>query len=344
MMIKMDTDSVRAVASSMQNLAEDFDTRFSSISAAVSGASWQSQAREEFIENLNMVTRAGTASSSALRIMAKATSRKADQWEAVSSVFNGPFYYLEGLWDNFTSALGNTWNNLLGTIGSIRWPTATAIAAIPAVVAIVGFINNLGPSWDSKNQEWRPSNGKLNNVSPVPVVIKAPVVEESVNQGDYSRIAGDVKIGVAGSSEFGYPRNGYNGVQSDCTWFAAQAVSTASDGKFKVSNWGPATNWISSAKDYLGKNPDGFVNSIDTSPAPGDIMQLNIGHVAFVENVETINGKTIITWVEENASGDCKWSGAEQIKVDNNAILRWRITREVDQMSKYNPQFIHINY
>lgn len=161
MMIKMDTDAVRAVASSMQNLAEDFDTRFSSISAVVSGASWQSQAREEFIENLNMVTQAGTASSSALRLMAKATSRKADQWEAVSSVFNGPFYYLEGLWDNFTSALGNTWNNLLGTIGSIRWPTAAAVIGIPA--GIIGSFVGHWPSWkDFKLPDWSPFHSKNN--------------------------------------------------------------------------------------------------------------------------------------------------------------------------------------
>ena len=75
-------------------------------------------------------------------------------------------------------------------------------------------------------------------------------------------------------------------------------------------------------------------------------MYLNIGHVAYVEDVVIDDGKTFITWVEENASGNCEWSGSEQISVDGAPVLRWRITREYNNnfIEKYGTKLIHLNY
>jgi len=167
------------------------------------------------------------------------------------------------------------------------------------------------------------------------------------NDKSFYGISGKVKLGAADSVEFGYPRNGYGGVQSNCTWYAAQAVSVASDGKVNTSLWGPATQWVINAKAYLTNNPDGFIDSIDSTPQQGDVMHLSMGHVAFIENVEIQDGKTFITWSEENASGSVgRWSDVEQIQINGESILRWRIKREFDQnfLDTYNPQFIHIKY
>ena len=148
-----------------------------------------------------------------------------------------------------------------------------------------------------------------------------------------------------------YPRLGYSGngsPESNCTWYAAEAVKTFSNGKINLPNWGNATNWANGANSYLEKNPDGIVKSIDQTPQPGDIVQFNYGHVAFVESVETrSDGKTYITWSEENATGSQAWpSGSEQIDVNGEPILRWNQTHVFNDafVNRYNPQFIHLNY
>jgi len=341
----MDTDAVRSLASSLQNFSASYENRVRAIKQSAESANWQSQAREEFIQDLNLVVKGGTLSVEALRLMAKATNRKVDQWEAIGNVFNGPFYFLEGIWDSFRNYLGNTFNNLLRTMGSIRWPTATAITGIGlGIGSISEWFQGIKPSWSLPKFSWWPPKEKVNNPPPIPIGNRPVVIEEPVIQLDYSNIAKEVKIGVRGTDEFGYQRNGYEGVQSNCTWFAAQAVSEASGGEVSVEGWGPATKWLDNAQNYLNQNPDGYIKSIDRTPAIGDVMHLDIGHVAFVENVELINGKTHITWVEENATGVCKWGNCEQIKVDGTPILRWRVTKELNAMTGYDPHFIHINY
>lgn len=346
MQIKMDTDAVRSLSSSVKNFATSYENRIRAIKQSAESTNWQSQAREEFIQDLNLVVKGGTYSVEALRLMSRAANRKVDQWEAIGNVFNGPFYFLEGIWDSFRNYLGNSWNNLLKTMGSIRWPSATAITGIGlGIGSIGGWFDGIKPSWPLPKLPWlHRKQEENNNPPPIPKGNTPTVIDEPVFPIDYSNIAKEVKIGVRGTYEFGYPRNGYGGVQSNCTWFAAQAVSEASGGDVSLSEWGPATKWLDNAQNYLSQNPDGYIKSIDRSPAIGDVMQLDIGHVAFVENVEITNGKTYITWVEENATGVCDWGNNEQIKVDGNPILRWRVTRELDAMTGYDPHFIHINY
>jgi len=152
MPIKMDTDAVRSLASSLQNFSTSYENRLKSIKQSAESANWQSQAREEFIQDLNLVAKGGTLSVEALRLMSRATNRKADQWEAIGNVFNGPFYILEGIWDSFKNYLGNSWNNLLKTMGSIRWPTATAITGI--ATGIVGGFTGLWPKWEFEKPTW----------------------------------------------------------------------------------------------------------------------------------------------------------------------------------------------
>ena len=154
MPIKMDTDAVRSLASSMQNFSASYENRLRAIKQSAESANWQSQAREEFIQDLNLVAKGGTLSVEALRLMSRATNRKVDQWETIGNVFNGPFYFLEGIWDSFKNYLGNSWNNLLKTMGSIRWPTATAITGI--ATGIVSGFTGLWPKWDFEKPPWWP--------------------------------------------------------------------------------------------------------------------------------------------------------------------------------------------
>jgi surface antigen/uncharacterized protein YukE len=187
-----------------------------------------------------------------------------------------------------------------------------------------------------------------NQLSPLPAPTPAPIIvkagsPEIQNQpaviapySDYSSIAKAVKPGTPGEVELGYPRNGYNGVQSDCTWYAAQAVLIASGGKVHLANLGAATHWVENAQ----KN--GYV--VDNTPAAGSVIQFNFGHVGFIENVENKNGKILVTWSEEEASGGRPgkdWSNVTQI----DSQLRWRVTADLtDYFSKGAAQCIHVNY
>lgn len=161
MQIKMDTDAVRSLSSSVQNFATSYENRIRAIKQSAESANWQSQAREEFIQDLNLVVKGGTYSVEALRLMSRAANRKVDQWEAIGNIFNGPFYFLEGIWDSFKNYLGSNWNNLIRTMGSIRWPTATAITGI--ATGIVSGFTGLWPNWDFEKQPWWPFKEDLKN-------------------------------------------------------------------------------------------------------------------------------------------------------------------------------------
>jgi len=187
----------------------------------------------------------------------------------------------------------------------------------------------------------------------------SPKPEPKSESRDYLGIAEKVQKGTPNATDLSYYRNGYNGVQSNCTWLVAQAVYEASGGKIKVTGWGDALNWLEKAEINMN-DPNGIVKEYDKSPETGDIMHFLytvkkgnkdkiIGHVAFVENtwVDEKTGKTYVTWVEEQASGEAAgWSNIEQIIKDGQPILRWRVTREVDDnfLNKYGVNFIHLKY
>ena len=153
---------------------------------------------------------------------------------------------------------------------------------------------------------------------------------------DYSGIAEKVKTGLPDTTESGYPRNGYGGVQSDCTWYAAQAVHEASNGKVEIANLGNATQWVENAENQ------GYL--VDNIPEAGSVIHFDFGHVGFIEKVENINGRLIVTWSEEQAIGgrpDDDWSKVTQI----GDQLRWRVTTDLtDYFKNSRANCIHVDY
>jgi uncharacterized protein YukE len=153
MQIKMDTDAVRAMSSRLRQTADSMDTRLTSIKSAVESAGWQSQAREEFIMQLEMLRRSTSQSAEVMRLMARASDRKADQWETIANVFNGPFYYLEGIWNSVVSFFSGIDNSIWNVITSIKLPSLPAIV-LPSIsgAVIIGGISSIIPKWG----EWNP--------------------------------------------------------------------------------------------------------------------------------------------------------------------------------------------
>lgn len=173
MQIRMDTDAVRAMSSRLRQTADSMDTRLASIKSAVESAGWQSQAREEFIMQLEMLKRSAAQSSEVMRLMARASDRKADQWEAIANVFNGPFYYLEGIWDSVVGFISGIGNKISSAISNINWPSLPqflrgwgigvgATSFSPSLV--VGAIPLITPNWIGdiiakwRESDWWPFN------------------------------------------------------------------------------------------------------------------------------------------------------------------------------------------
>lgn len=151
MLIKMDTDNVRAMSSKLRQTADSMDSSLASINHAVTSAGWESQAREEFIMHLEMVRRGSMQSTEVLRMMAQAADEKANQWEAIGSVFNGPFYYLRNIWDSIMNFVGGLWGGVKSAINSLRMPSLPVFIFPPIGKFIVDFFRNNWPDW----KDWK---------------------------------------------------------------------------------------------------------------------------------------------------------------------------------------------
>ena len=291
MPIKMDTDAVRSLASSLQNFSTSYENRLRAIKQSAESANWQSQAREEFIQDLNLVAKGGTLSVEALRLMSRATNRKVDQWEAIGNVFNGPFYFLEGIWDSFRNYLGNSWNNLLKTMGSIRWPTATAITGI--TTGIVGAFTGLRPKWDFKKPEDWWSSFRKGGID---------TSKESVEEITHS--TGNInQNGVADDKNVSYPvppneiKLQATNEQRSCARYAAarrpDLGSTQSNNE-KYAD-GAAANYISKYEDSVFQISDNNKGELDQVIGkgyaivwePGHNSDSTYGHVGIVEEVHS---------------------------------------------------------
>jgi len=157
MFIKMDTDNVRAMSSRMRQTADLMDAGLVSINQVVTSAGWQSQAREEFIMHLEMVRRSTAQSTEVLRMMAQAAEEKANQWEAIGNVFNGPFYFLRNIWGSVKNFFGGMWGGIRSAINSIRIPSLPNFV-FPALTgaAIIGWFNGIVAGWDWEAPDWWP--------------------------------------------------------------------------------------------------------------------------------------------------------------------------------------------
>lgn len=208
MRIGMDTDQVRMIASTLRREADAIDGHMTGIRASVEGANWQSQAREEYVSNLEALLRVNAKTTQAMRLMAQAAERKAGQWEILANKFNGPFEFIGDIWRSFLDHLNNTWQGIINTIGKITIPFFTLI---PMTSQKVGdWFDNIEfpwekgawpPSWvpwskteetapnsNAPEQQTRDTNGDVGGgvkVQPSPVEPSKPVLPVKLKQGDY---------------------------------------------------------------------------------------------------------------------------------------------------------------
>ncbi len=159
MQIKMDTDAVRTMSSRFRHTADSIDAGLSSIKTTVESADWQSQAREEFIMRLEMLRRTSTQSATVLRMMAQAGDQKAEQWEAIAHVFNGPFHYLAGLWSSILAFFNGIENSVWNAISNIHLSSLPKFV-FPSIsgAAIIGGITSIIPKWKWNPPNWWPFN------------------------------------------------------------------------------------------------------------------------------------------------------------------------------------------
>jgi len=157
MKITMDTDAVRAMASRLRQTADSMDASLTSIKSSVESAGWQSQAREEFIMQLETIRRYSTQSNNVLRLMSQAADQKASQWEAIANVFNGPFHFIGGIWNSVKGFFGGLGNNFLRAINIIRLPSLPKFV-LPSIsgAVIIGGISSIIPQWEWKPPNWWP--------------------------------------------------------------------------------------------------------------------------------------------------------------------------------------------
>ncbi len=207
MRIGMDTGQVRMMASRLRREADAIDGHMAGIRASVEGANWQSQAREEYVSNLEALLRVNAKTTQAMRLMAQSAERKAEQWEMLASKFNGPFEFIGDIWRNLLDHLNNTWQGIINTIGKIAIPI---FIFIPVASQKVGdWFDNIEfpweegawpPSWapwlksegtapntQAPEQQTPDTNGDVGEgvkVEPAPVAPSKPVLPVELSQTD----------------------------------------------------------------------------------------------------------------------------------------------------------------
>ena len=159
MQIKMDTDAVRSMSSRFRQTADSMDASLASIKATVEAAGWQSQAREEFIMRLEMLRRTSTQSATVLRMMAQAADQKAEQWEAIANVFNGPFHSMGNIWSSVIAFLSGIGGGIWNAITNIQLPSLPRLV-FPSIsgAAVIGGIASIIPKWEWNPPDWWPFN------------------------------------------------------------------------------------------------------------------------------------------------------------------------------------------
>jgi hypothetical protein len=136
----MDPDQVRAMAKAASQTSQSLHNHMSLIVSTARGADWQSQAREEFMDRLESLSRITAQSMIALQLMGNAATQKANQWEAKANRFGSSLESIGSLWSSFLDNLNNTWQGLLDSIGKV---------AIGGIAVIVGGIGTIG-GWIEK--------------------------------------------------------------------------------------------------------------------------------------------------------------------------------------------------
>jgi len=156
MIFRMDTDAVRAMAARFCRTASTMETSLASIRQSVRSAPWQSQAREEFIQQLEMLHNSTLRSAEVLRMMALAAEQKANQWEAIGDRFNGPWQPMGNAWGQLKNMMGWLWSRIRNAVRGIKWPSVPKYV-VPATTggAVLGALITK-PPWLTWPPKWWP--------------------------------------------------------------------------------------------------------------------------------------------------------------------------------------------
>lgn len=291
--IRMETDEVRMMAANLRRNADAMEAHMTGIQSTVLNTNWQSNARDEFVNNIEILMKGNAQAVKAMRLMARAAERKADQWEAIGNKFMGPFYFLEGIWASVLDHLNNTWQGILNSLGNIRWPSFALVST--GLVTINGWFKNLVPPWDFTPPPWWPFNKKEANdstsiapeevkeeekASPEP---KEPIVEEE-SKTNYPVPPND--IGLVNTND-----------NRSCARYAASRrpdLGTTQCNNEKYADQA-AANYICKFEDkvfQINESENGnLTNVISEGYAivwePGHESDSTYGHVAIVEEVYT---------------------------------------------------------
>ena len=267
MRFSMDTDQVRMMASALRQNADSLEAHMAGIRASVQAANWQSQAREEYVNNLETLIRVNAKSIQAMRLMARAAERKADQWEAIANKFNGPFYHLEGIWNSFLDHLNNTWQGLLIAIGSISLPS---FAFIPGTAQKVkDWFDGIEFPWEKPwPPEWWPFDKNKDSVTNNPD-IKEDLKEnitEAVSKTDDKQQYESGQYLTSNYDLYPQPKKQYGTWKGYCAAY--------------VNYLAPEIVGVGHAKDWINKhNLSPFVPQGDLryQIEPGDVVVWNAG-------------------------------------------------------------------
>jgi uncharacterized protein YukE len=173
MIFKMDTDAVRAMAARFRSAADAIEMGSTATNQNVQGAPWQSQAREEFVLQMDMLNNSIRQSAEILRLMGTAAEQKAGQWEAVGNMFNGPFPAISSVWNRLKSMMGGLWSRIKGAISGIKWPSLPKYL-FPGFITPITLLPILKPMpWFNDKPSWWPFPPKPGDV-PLDTGVKLP--------------------------------------------------------------------------------------------------------------------------------------------------------------------------
>jgi hypothetical protein len=355
MIFKMDAEAVRGMAARFRAAADAMELGTISTNRNVQSAPWQSQAREEFILEMEVLHNSILQSAEVLLLMGTAAEQKASQWEAVGNMFNGPFPAISGVWNRLKSIMGGLWSRIRNAVRGIKWPSVPkyVVPATTGGVVLGAFIKK--PSWLTWPPKWWPPKWPWQKPEPQPqpqpVPAPAPPVKPLPSKPiSFEKTAEEVPAGTM--TAVNYRRGISKDVKANCTWYAAHAVEVASGGKIKIDSpgypkLGDAGNW---ANNCMKDPPPPGVTGVDDNATAGSVFCVGT-HVGFVENVFIQDGETYITWSEEGWGRDeCPWTGGVRVDVGDDSVYRYRITMPLSKLTSHYQRkgeeikYIHFNY
>lgn len=153
--IAMDPSQVKAMAALAERTAGSISDHMGQILSTARSAEWTSQAREDFIERLEALSRVNGKSASSLRLMSRAAIQKADQWESKANRFNSLLERIGSSWSSFLDELNNTWQSLVDSISRVAIGGFAVISG--GIASIGGFIDGITFPWEHSTNPSEPT-------------------------------------------------------------------------------------------------------------------------------------------------------------------------------------------